>query len=41
MCDDYEDADYIKGVKKAVDKFVEEKKLKLELVEKRFAKIII
>ncbi len=41
LCDDYEDADYIKGVKKAVDKFVEEKKLKLELVEKRFAKIII
>ena len=41
LCDDYEDADYIKGVKKAVDKFVEEKKLRLELVEKRFAKIII
>jgi len=41
LCDDYEDADYIKGVKKAVDRFVEEKKLKLELVEKRFAKIII
>ncbi len=41
LCDDYEDATYITGVKKAVDKFVEIKKLKLILIKKRFAKIII
>ena len=41
LCDDYEDADYIIGVKKAVDQFVKEKKLKFEVIEKRFAKIII
>ena len=41
LCDDYEDADYITGVKKAVDKFVEINKLKLILIKKRFAKIII
>ena len=28
LCDDYEDADYITGVKRAVDQFVKEKKLK-------------
>tara|TARA_B100000029_G_scaffold216750_1_gene214546 strand:+ start:301 stop:945 length:645 start_codon:yes stop_codon:yes gene_type:complete len=41
LCDDYEDATYITGVKKAVDKFVEENDLKLEIIQKRFAKIII
>ena len=41
LCDDYEDADYITGVKRAVDQFVKEKKLKFEIIEKRFAKIII
>ena len=41
LCDDYEDATYITGVKKAVDKFVEENKLKLEIIQKRFAKIIV
>ena len=41
LCDDYEDASYISGVKKAVDQFVKEKNLKLEIVEKRFAKIHI
>ena len=41
LCDDYEDATYITGVKKAVDKFVETNKLKLILIKKRFAKIII
>ena len=41
LCDDYEDATYIAGVKKAVDKFVETNKLKLILIKKRFAKIII
>ena len=41
LCDDYEDADYITGVKKAVDQFVKEKKLKFEVIEKRFVKIII
>ena len=41
VCDDYLDASYITGVKKAVDTFVEKKGLKLQLVEKRFAKIII
>ena len=41
LCDDYEDATYITGVKKAVDKFVEINKLKLILIKKRFAKIIL
>ena len=41
LCDDYEDSSYITGVKKAVDKFVEMNNLKLTLVKKRFAKIII
>ena len=41
LCDDYEDATYITGVKKAVDKFVEINKLKLILIKKRFAKIVI
>ena len=41
LCDDYEDSSYITGVKKAVDKFVEEKKLKLEVIRSRFAKIVI
>ena len=41
LCDDYEDASYITGVKKAVDQFVKEKNLKLELIKKRFAKITI
>ena len=41
LCDDYEDATYITGVKKAVDEFVEINKLKLILIKKRFAKIII
>ena len=41
LCDDYEDATYITGVKKAVDQFVKENNLKLELIKKRFAKIII
>ncbi len=41
LCDDYEDATYITGVKKAVDKFVETNKLKLILIKKRFAKITI
>ena len=41
LCDDYEDADYITGVKKAVDQFVKEKKLRSEVIKKRFAKIII
>ena len=41
LCDDYEDATYITGVKKAVDKFVQENNLKLELIKKRFAKITV
>jgi len=41
LCDDYEDATYITGVKKAVDKFVEEHEMKLEIIQKRFAKIIV
>ena len=41
LCDDYLDAAYITGVKKAVDTFVNKNRLKLELVERRFAKIII
>ena len=30
LCDDYDDATYITGVKKAVDRFVKENNLKLE-----------
>jgi len=41
LCDDYNDASYITGVKKAVDVTVKEKKLKLEVIKGRFAKIII
>ncbi len=41
LCDDYEDADYITDVKKAVDHFVKKKNLKFEVIEKRFAKITI
>ena len=41
LCDDYDDSSYITGVKKAVDAFVQKNSLKFELVEKRFAKIII
>ena len=41
LCDDYEDSSYITGVKKAVDTFVQKNSLKFEIVEKRFAKIII
>lgn len=40
LCDDYKDASYITGVKKAVDVTVKEKKLKLEVIKGRFAKII-
>ena len=41
FCDDYDDSSYITGVKKAVDKFVDEKNLSLEVIKSRFAKIII
>ncbi len=41
LCDDYEDATYITGVKKAVDEFVKKNNLKLEIIKKRFAKIMI
>ena len=41
LCDDYEDSSYITGVKKAVDKFVYEKNMKLDVIRGRFAKIII
>ncbi len=40
ICDDYKDATYITGVQEGVDKFVKEKKLKLEIIKGRFAKII-
>tara|TARA_Y100001970_G_scaffold274583_1_gene374606 strand:+ start:499 stop:1137 length:639 start_codon:yes stop_codon:yes gene_type:complete len=39
LCDDYRDASYITGVKEAVDVTVKEKKLKLEIIKDRFAKI--
>ena len=39
LCDDYKDASYITGVKRAVDVTVKEKKLKLEVIKGRFAKI--
>ena len=41
LCDDYDDATYITGVKKAVDEFIKKNNLKLEIIKKRFAKIII
>ena len=41
LCDDYRDASYITGVKEAVDVTVKEKKLKLEIIKDRFAKITI
>ena len=41
LCDDYQGATYITGVKKALDKLVEEKKLKLDVIRGRFAKIVI
>jgi len=41
LCDDYDDSSYITGVKKAVDRFVEEKKLKPQVIRSRFAKIVI
>ena len=41
LCDDYDDSSYITGVKKAVDRFVEEKKLKPHIIRSRFAKIVI
>ncbi len=41
LCDDYQDASYISGVKKAVDQFVEKRKLKLNIIEQRFAKITL
>ena len=39
LCDDYRDASYITGVKEAVDVTVKEKKLKIEIIKDRFAKI--
>ena len=39
ICDDYIDATYITDVKKAVDDFVKEKNLYLEIVKKKFALI--
>ena len=41
LCDDYQGETYITGVKKALDKLVEEKNLKLEVIRGRFAKIVI
>ena len=41
LCDDYEDASYISGVKKAVDEFVKKRNLKLNIIEQRFAKILL
>ncbi len=41
LCDDYQDASYITDVKKAIDKFSEQKKIKIEVIKQRFAKIII
>tara|TARA_B100000780_G_scaffold64117_1_gene41861 strand:- start:882 stop:1529 length:648 start_codon:yes stop_codon:yes gene_type:complete len=39
VCDDYIDASYITEVKKAVDDFVKEKNLNLEIVKSKFALI--
>ena len=39
VCDDYIDASYITEVKKAVDNFVKEKKLSLEVIKDKFALI--
>ena len=40
LCDDYAGEFSISGVKKAIDKHVQEKKLKIEVIKDRFAKII-
>jgi len=39
LCDDYIDASYITDVKKAVDDFVKEKNLNLEIIKNKFALI--
>ena len=39
VCDDYMDASYITEVKKAVNDFVKEKKLSLEIIKGKFALI--
>ena len=39
ICDDYADASYITEVKKAVDDFVKEKNLSLEIIKNKFALI--
>ena len=39
VCDDYADASYITEVKKAVDDFVKEKNLSLEIIKNKFALI--
>ena len=40
ICDDYMDASYITEVKKAVDNFVKENKLHLEIIKDKFALIL-
>ena len=40
LCDDYGEASFIKEVKNAIDDFVQENSLNLNLVENRFAEII-
>ena len=40
VCDDYIDTSYVTEVKKAVDNFVKEKKLSLEVIKGKFALII-
>ncbi len=40
LCDDYGNQSYISEVKKAIDDFVKNKNLKLNVIEERFAEII-
>ena len=40
ICDDYLDASYITEVKKAVDDFVKENNLHLEIIKGKFALIL-
>ena len=41
LCDDYGEASLIKEVKNAIDDFTKSNKIKLSLIENRFAKLII
>ena len=41
LCDDYGDDSYIKEVRNAIDDFVKKNNLYFELIENRFAELIL